>query len=352
MLWQTLSSTKNKAFRFTDCRHGKKISDRFASLRIIWKRIRESNADVFHFHDPELLLLAPLIKLIKRKPQIFDVHEHYILSIREKHYIPRLLRSLVCNLYLLYEWFALKFVTKVFYTTSTVGARYRKWKGRDAVQVGNVPSQGLFPETPPALSEREQKAVFVGHMMRMRGILEVIESFRTVVDKHPSYELLLVGSFYSDSFEAEVREKISQMGLEKNVILKGKIPYEKLKKLLYRCQIGFVTYLSYGNNMACLPNKMFEYMGAGMVIVASNFEGYREILEANRCGVHVPPESVEDIAAAVIALIEDPEKSSRLARTARSKFENLFNWETEQKEFLNHYSELDSLAINKKSNDK
>jgi len=313
---------------------------RVKTLWLLWKRISNSNADVYHFHDPELLLLVPLIKLLKRRPIIYDVHEDYPLIILEKEYIPVLLRKLVSWFYKLYEKIVLNFIDRVFYTTRIIGERYLKRIGERAIQINNVPMIEMFKQEPLPLIERPFKAVFLGNMTPIRGIREIINAFSIVHTKYPDFCLDLIGPFYREEFKKEIMELILKLKLEKVVKIMPPITYDQIVSTLQNYRIGYITYLSYPNNMVCMPNKIFEYMACGMNIIASNFPNYREVLEQCNCGLLVEPEDVQAIADATLKYIQNNKLSIEMAAKARLAFINQFNWEIEKKKFIQVYHQI------------
>lgn len=318
----------------------KTLHDRIKSIAILWRRIYKCDADIFHFHDPELLLLAPFIKIIKRKPIIYDVHEHYPLMIIEKEYIPKFLRKFVIFIFKLFERLTLPFVDIVIYTTYHVGVRYRQLKKQNAIQVGNVPSISLFSTPPPAYKERSKNAVFLGNMTPIRGLKEIIQAFNIVHQHYPDWKLRLAGRFYSETFKKQILGLVDDLNLNNVVIYEGEFSYNSMNQILYDSRIGYITYLSFPNNKACLPNKIFEYMAAGMAIIASDFENYREIIIENNCGLVVVPEDINSIANATMTYIEDEVRANQIANDARKVFLNKYNWEKEKEVFLDIYTKI------------
>ncbi len=295
---------------------------------------------MYHFHDPELLIFVPFIKLLKRKPIIFDVHEHYPLFIMEKEYIPFFLRYPIRMIYTLFERMMLIFIDRAFYTTTKVGQRYINAKGDSAIQVNNLPSKTLFAEEPIPYFQRSKKMIFLGNMTAVRGINEVLRAFALILKKYPNYKLELVGRFSPEEFKESILALINELELEKSVVVKKEVPYDRIKQILADCRIGFITYLSYPNNMACLPNKLFEYMGAGLVTIASNFDNYNEILNKCDCGLVVTPEKHEEIAEAAYKIIENPSLAQKLSENARIAYTSKYNWESEENSFIEAYDNL------------
>jgi len=313
--------------------------DRIKSLWLLWKRIYKSDARVFHFHDPELLLLTPFIKLFKKGQVVFDVHEHYPMMMLEKEYIPLPLRKLISYVFSFIEQILLFFVDWVIYTTGHVGERYVARKGKQAFQVNNVPEIGLFAEEPPAWEERKKNVVFLGNMTPIRGIPQILEAFKIVHKEAPEYVLELYGHFYTPEYKQSIVELIEKTGLQDAIKLHGRYDYREMDKILYQSRIGMITYLTLPNNMACMPNKMFEYMGAGLGIIASDFDNYREVIVEHNAGLVVVPEDVEGIAAHMLTLIRNPEIAQTYSSNARKAFKEIFNWDIEKQHFLKTYRE-------------
>ena len=77
--------------------------DRIKTYFILLKRIWMSNADIYHFHDPELILHGLCLKLLRRKKVIYDVHENLIQLIKERSWIPFIYKKPLTILYLILE---------------------------------------------------------------------------------------------------------------------------------------------------------------------------------------------------------------------------------------------------------
>jgi glycosyltransferase involved in cell wall biosynthesis len=296
--------------------------------------IRE-NADVYHFHDPELMIVGLLLKL-RGKRVIWDAHEHYPNSILDKYYISRPLRRLISRSFDLFERAVIRFFDYVIYTTPLVGARYATMKVRTG-RVENYPITELS-RMPPR--QPQEKIVYLGGMSRIRGLLEVVEGLAEVVKKHPRWKLCLVGACNPASFEGEIRDLAKKLGVEVNVEFIAWVPYDEKEKLSSQASMGVITYLPYSNNTSCLPNKLFDYLLVGLPVIASNFPLYREVVEGSHCGLIVDPSQPAAIARAMAYLIEHPDEARRMGENGRRAVLEKYNWETESKELLRIYDEV------------
>jgi len=61
----------------------------------VYKKAKEINADIYHFHDPELMIVGYLLSKVQGKRVIYDVHEDVPRQIMSKTWIPKSLRFMI-----------------------------------------------------------------------------------------------------------------------------------------------------------------------------------------------------------------------------------------------------------------
>jgi len=91
------------------------------------------------------------------------------------------------------------------------------------------------------------------------------------------------------------------------------------------------------DHLNALLNKMFEYMAAGLPVIASNFPLWRDIIEGNGCGIMVDPKSPEEIAKAVEYLIDNPQEAKVMGENGRKAVEEKYSWNPEGEKLLALY---------------
>ncbi|MHC4518436.1 MAG: glycosyltransferase family 4 protein [Planctomycetota bacterium] len=305
------------------------------ATKVLWRMFRlavREDADVYHFHDPELMIVGLLLKTY-RKRVIWDVHEHYPNSILDKFWIWKPWRRCVSKSFDIFERAVVRFFDYVIYTTPLVGARYEKLRVRSG-RIENYPIvelSGAFKQEP------QEKIIYLGGMSRIRGLVEVIEAFSLVARRYPSWELYLVGSARPAIFEDELRALVKERGVAANVKFVPWVPYEEKERLSCQASMGIITYLPYANNTSCLPNKLFDYMLVGLPVIASNFPLYREVVEPHRCGLIVDPARPEEIAEAMTHLIEHPVEAHMMGQNGRRAVAQRYNWRRESEALLRIY---------------
>ncbi len=113
-----------------------------------------------------------------------------------------------------------------------------------------------------------------------------------------------------------------------------------MKLLLINHYAGLVVLHPIINYIDSLPVKMFEYMGAGIPVIASNFPLWKEIVEDNDCGICVDPLDPVQIADAISYIQENPEKAEQMGLRGSRMVREKYNWEIEKKKLVSIYSNL------------
>ena len=120
----------------------------------------------------------------------------------------------------------------------------------------------------------------------------------------------------------------------------GRISRKEVNELYGNSRIGILLYQPAENHFKSQPIKLFEYMAAGLPVIASNFELWKEIIEKNDCGVCVDCTNPECVKKAIQGLINDTEKLKIMGDNGRRAVENKFNWKNEEKKLIELYSHL------------
>ena len=117
---------------------------------------------------------------------------------------------------------------------------------------------------------------------------------------------------------------------------------EEIYKILPKADIGLAVFKRTVKHQKSLPIKLFEYMGAGLAIVISDFDYWRKLF--SKCALFVNPDDPKDVAEKIKILIGDPYLKKKLALNGKKLVEEQYNWEKESKKLIKLYSEL----LNKK----
>lgn len=301
----------------------------FGMFRVFFIVLRQKPY-ICHFHDPELIFIGFFLKMFGKKI-IYDVHEDVPSDILGKRWIPRIFRTLTALTFSFVE----KLIARSFNQIITVGDFIsKKFKNKNISEIHNYPSLLDFPKRSLLPSKKEIKIIYSGILDELRCIKEIIEAMGYIDEKY-NCKLILAGKFNDPAYEKKIR---SLEGF-KLVDFKGFLEYNELKKLLIQCNIGILCFKPIPNQTESLPNKLFEYLAAGLAIVASNFLLWEDILIKNNCGVTVNPEDPKFIAEGIEKIISQNGKLEQMSQNAFILSKN-YSWESEKEKLLAVYKRL------------
>jgi len=298
------------------------------TTRKVYKKAHKINADVYHFHDPELIPAG--LKLIKSgKKVIYDVHEDVPRQILSKHWIPVFVRKKISRIFEKYEDRAASKLSSIITATDVIRDRFIV-NNKHCCSVKNYPDLNEFP-SPGPFKDRKNEIVYIGSITRVRGVFEMVRSLKWV-----DTQFNLAGDFQPVSIHEEI-EKLP--GWEKVNEL-GNVYREQARILLDRSRVGLVTLHPIVNYLDALPVKMFEYMAAGIPVVTSDFKLYKHIIESDNCGICVDPLNPQQIADAINYLLNNEEVAEEMGKNGRRAVEEKYNWESEGKKLIEFYNKL------------
>lgn len=175
------------------------------------------------------------------------------------------------------------------------------------------------------LGLRNQPVVmFVGGFQPWHGLENLVESFAQVVCLVPEAILLLVGD---GPVRSAIEQKSAELGLADRVIITGFISHDRIPEMLAIADVVTAPYPRLPEEMWFSPLKLYEYMAAGKAIVASKEGQISDVIQDGCTGLLVEADDVEELAQALVKLLEAPAERERLGQNARRQAVEQHSWE-------------------------
>lgn len=316
---------------------GGRLSRILKISREVYNKALSVDADIYEFHDPELLLYAKKLSRHGKKV-IFDSHEDYRSQILEKRYIPKLLRKIVKNIYVVIENHACKYLDAVLFPEA---ASPYEGRVKHCVPIYNTPIFDEF-EHKKSFEEKENSVCCIGSLSEDRGIRVLMEACYKAGVK------LVLGGNFSPAVFGEELKKQKEYGI---VDFQGYCTREKVNDIYNRCLIGADTILDFGQyaQAKTLSTKVYEYMVMKMPYITSDFEYNKEIINQYKCGVYVDPMDSDAIAEKIKYLLENKQIAKEMGENGRKAAETCFSWNNDESRLIALYKRLYQEKNSKKS---
>lgn len=313
-----------------DAQHGYRIVDTGRRLRRIprmvqgaWRMIcavASARPAVAHFHDPELLPWAVFLRLFGIKV-VYDVHEDMPQQVKHNPGLPKLAQRILPPFVSIAERIGARLINGLAAPTTTISDRFPASK---TILVRNFPLLAeLHTPDPTPMRDRPREFAYVGYISEVRNIYGMMEAVDRLADS--GVRLRLVGSFAIEETEQRARA----MREWASVRFDGWASRQEVAQVMAEVRGGLVLLRPVAHEMVTLPIKLFEYMAAGLPVIASDFPVWREILESAGCGLLVDPMDSAAIADAMQWIIDHPGEAQAMGERGRRAVEDRFNWDHE-----------------------
>lgn len=198
----------------------------------------------------------------------------------------------------------------------------------------------LSKRTNVPLPEREFDAIYCGVISEERGFYTILKSCKLVVAKKKDYKLLLLGNIFDQNLRDYLHDFISQNQLEKNIIWKDHVRFDKVSDFYNQSKIGLNILHPADAFQDIIQIKLFEYMNFGLPIITSNFGEMQHYVLENKVGITVDPFDENALSDAQIFLFSNPDKMEEFGRNGIMAVDERFNWDLMEEKMLGIYENL------------
>lgn len=317
--------------------------DRAGSLRrsypAFWRwasnRAREVSADVYHAHDLDALWPAARAARHHDVPLVYDSHElfceqsslvqrpaiAFVWRQMERRLIHRAARVITVGTAIAQQLHQSYELSEAPTVLRNVPLYKKPVANHDLRRLANI------PESCPLI-------LYQGGFLTDNGLVEQIEAMHFVDE---SAHLVLLGS---GPTEQTLKDETHRLGLQDRVHFVPRVPFQSLHEVTCGADIGLCVIKPTGRSFAwSMPNKLFEYMMAGLPVVGGDTPEIRRVLEETDAGIIVDPTEPRSVGATIDNLLQDPDRCDELAAAAR--FAARRNcWEVESQGLIELYTRL------------
>lgn len=284
----------------------------------------ELDADIYHLHDPELLLLAKQLKK-RGKVVIYDAHEDVPIQMLNKAYIPKAFRKTAAAMYRQFEARICRKLDACLVASPSMIERFKSYT--KTIGIFNFPQWRRANEV--AWSEREQAICYIGTLTDTRGIYDILEAISSL-----DVKFYLAGNWHEPSFEKKCRAHPSW----NKVDFLGYIDQEKIYEILGKVKAGLSMLHPLPNYVRAYTGKMFEYMAAGVPVIVSDFDLWKGLLDQTNCGISCTPKDHKALKEAIQELLSNEKNASLLGSNGKSAAKSDFCWESEEQKLIALYN--------------
>lgn len=300
------------------------------ATKAVYKKAIELNADLYHLHDPELIPVGLKLKKLGKKV-IFDAHEDLPNQIQSKHYLKPITKKILSFLVKKYEQYACSKLDGIVAATPFIRDKFLNIN-TNTIDINNYPIVTEFKENNYTLISTK-KVCYIGGLADVRGINEIINAIDLV---KTDTKLVLAGSFDDPNLELKIKQL---SGWAKTDFL-GYLDRSEISNVLSTSIAGLVVLHPTQSYLDALPVKMFEYMCAGIPVIASDFPLWRSIINDAQCGKCIDPLNPLEIAKAIDFFHDNPNLVKIMGENGKNAVIEKYNWFIEESKLFTFYENI------------
>ncbi|MDR2972064.1 MAG: glycosyltransferase [Bacteroidales bacterium] len=286
-----------------------------------------TKVDILIANDLDTLLPNVFVKKIRKKKLVYDAHEYFCGILEIQH------RPLVKKIWQHIERYCFPKTDAIITVSQSIAEKYKEEYGKEVAVVRNIPVLDTLSKTEQQPNEKPVIILQGNAIHKDRGGEEIIEAMPFI--DHAN--LLIVGQ--GDMIPA-MKERVVALGLQERVTFTGRVTPEILKTYTVSADLGIAFDKNVSpNHYYSLPNKLFEYIHAGVPVISSDLPERKRIIEKYGVGKLLPDLAPQTVSDTINFILKNKTLLAQLKENCKAATQVL-NWENEEKIIQKIYSDF------------
>jgi glycosyltransferase involved in cell wall biosynthesis len=321
-------------------------SDEIGDLEVdLIRRGLQHDADIYHAHEISSAYAAIKVKQLKaregiRVKVVYDVHELFpslysdVVAAQDEY------REAYRDIIRILEQRFVASSDLVITVSESIRTYLLELHDHPNVHlIKNVPLLRAGEVSGGTETKKFPLVCYEGHIRFERGLKELVEAAAILSARYPEFRLVMVGE--ATGHEGEYLEQaIREHGLSNNLLVTGWQTPDKAAEWLSQADIGIVFLIDAPYCRVALPNKLFNYMRAGLAIVGIDYPDMGTVIKESGSGTVLKSFSADELVEGLETFLIDRHKLEEARCRSREAYESVYNWNIEGQRLVELYDGL------------
>ena len=316
------------------------IKGRLLQVFRLYRLASGQDADCYHCNEVDSWFVGVLLKILRKKKCVFDVHEHYPSIFAESRF-PKLIQPVISDLVRLVFRLLTPFTDRIVLAKKTVSDDFHCQESRKVLvrNFAHLSAVAFASEKHGIVEGGTVTLVHLGLFGKQRGWPQLLDALHIM--HHKNVRLEIIGKI-NDGTRAEFDAMVQKHNLDSRVAVHDWMPFDDAFQYLVNANIGLVVFQpGILNHVYAMPHKMFDYMAAGLAVVCPDFAvEVAPIVKETGCGILVDTSDSTRLASELDRLVEEPELVKTMGIKGQQAVLERYNWDVEFQELLRMYKGL------------
>lgn len=310
----------------------------------LFLRLLFTRADILLGNDLDVMPATYLASRLKRKPIVYDTHEYWMAmaGLENKSFRRKIWKAIESAIFPRLRY--------IYTICDSFCELYRRDYGKELKTVRNVPylhfretgrHAELIKNIESKIPQNKQILLFQGAGINpFRGVEELVLAMQ-YLDRE-KYHLLIVGG--GDIFSV-IQDLVEQHRLHDRISIIPKVPFEVLRHITGHARLGLSLDKSENlNHRYGLPNKIFDYLHAGVPVLVSRLVELEKIVNTYEVGMFIENHEPQHIAQCIEKALADPARLTKWKENTE-KLRRELNWENESKIVIDIFKQVEAETV-------
>jgi glycosyltransferase involved in cell wall biosynthesis len=172
-------------------------------------------------------------------------------------------------------------------------------------------------------------AIYIGGIQMGRGIQIVLDALPVIIKEIPDFLFVIVGDGYAKKHLIKLTK---ENRLEDYVLWVGWVEHDRIYDYIKASKIGLIPHFVSDHDNTTIPNKLFDFMGCGIPVIASDSIPLKRILEEEHCGLTFKSDNASDLIRIIIELYTS---ENTYGKNGMNAVRMKYNWDEDEKRLIN-----------------